>query len=143
MSHSDMFACAAAHSAAISPIDFEEQPEWQKSGFLEMDDFADRYGDPFDADLWKAVNPLYLALNSNPQDLRSVRYYFDVGVDDELGFADDNAALSQSFSNQGIPHIFALRSGRHGREFVESNIDHAMQFLSRCMSSDENAKTSH
>lgn len=142
MSHPDKFACAAAHSAAISPIDFDEQPEWQKTGFLEMEDFADRYGDPFNPDLWKAQNPLHLALNSDPQDLRLVRYYFDVGVDDQLGFADDNAALSQSLSKQGVPHIFAIRNGRHGSAFVEANINQAMQFLSRCMSSDHQSRTS-
>lgn len=136
ISGADMFACAASHSAAISPIEFDDQPEWQKSGYLEMEDFPDRYGNPFDDKSWKAANPLYLALTADAEALRSVEFYFDVGMEDHLGFADDNAALSQALAKRSIPHTFVLRTGGHGGSFVEANIDHAIRFLSQCVSSD-------
>ena len=58
MTHSDQFICAAAHSAAISPMDFNALPDWQRTGYLAMEDFGQRYGDPFRLDDWKAANLL-------------------------------------------------------------------------------------
>lgn len=133
MTHNDKFGCVASHFAAISPVDFDQQPEWQRTGFLAMEDFNDRYGNPFDSSLWREVNPLHIASVSDLEELRSVKFYFDVGIDDALGFDDDNAALSQVLSEKGIPHTFSLRSGGHDSEFIRANMGKAMQFLAECL----------
>ena len=73
----------------------------------------------------------HLAQNGDEKRLRKPTYYFDVGVDDQLGFADDNAALSSVLAAREIPHTFSLRPGKHGASFIEANIEYGLGFMSQ------------
>lgn len=133
MTRPERGACAAAHSAALSPVDFDDLPDWRREGFLQMADFGARYGEPFEPALWRAESPLHLARMLGTDQLKRSQYYFDVGIDDHLGFADDNAALSQALAARDIPHLFGLREGGHGGDFVVANMDAALRFLAGCL----------
>ena len=133
MKYRGKVSCAAAHSAAISTPDFEALPEWQKQGFRDMDDFNQRYGDPFDPGFWQQANARFFAQELPQAELRKTEYYFDVGRDDQLGFDSSNSDLSHILSERDIPHTFSLKDGRHGADFVTANMSDALTFLTACI----------
>lgn len=134
MSQPGLVSCVAAHSAAVSPVSFNDLPDWQRAGYLEMGDFSARYGKPFRSDIWASQSPLFLAEETDVEKLKLTSYYFDVGRDDQLGFADDNVALSSILSFRNVPHEFVLREGLHNGDFVRENLRYSIEFLAECLS---------
>ena len=133
MSHPSQFSCVAAHYAALSNPEFDTLPEWQRNGYLQMADFAARFGQPFNSVHWKKNNALHLAQTVNAEDLRTISFFFDVGRDDRLGFDEGAASLSATFSRRDIPHTFALRNGDHAGDFMARYGGEAVRFLASCL----------
>lgn len=123
------FGCIATHSAALHPADPSQMPRWAAgwSGWEPL------YGSPIDVGLWRAQNPIHLALTTPADSLRRLQIYFDVGADDHLGFNVSNGAFSAALASRRIPHRFAVRPGRHGDSFYRANLQHSLAFLLECL----------
>ncbi len=125
----ESFRCIAAHSAALHPANPSELPSWARS----WEGWRPLYGLPIDENLWQSQNPLYLAATQDTSRLASLELYFDVGIDDHLGFQRTGAQLSNILAERGIPHEFALRRVGHGSAFTSTNLPESVNFLLRCL----------
>ncbi len=125
----ESFRCVAAHSAALHPSNPSELPVWARS----WEGWRPLYGLPIDENLWQSQNPLHLAATQDTSRLASLELYFDVGVDDHLGFQRTGAQLSNIVAGRGVPHEFALRRGGHGSAFTSANLPRSVKFLLQCL----------
>lgn len=120
-----VFGSISAHSAALLPEDPGETPEWMKR-------FGKRvrqiFGDPPDAELWKANNPIHLARTADPKVLNSLAIYFDCGADDRYGFDSGANLLHEALKSRGIGHDYHLRNGNHGADYFIRHVDHSLLF---------------
>ncbi len=127
-------ACAAAHSAAIQPLDPADLPEWARQGFAQSRELRAQWGAPIDADFWAKNNVLRLAgAAALPKAGGVARVYFDVGRDDHLGFDRGNVALSARLAELKFPHTFALRPGGHGDEFTSRHLGKSLSAIVDCV----------
>ncbi len=97
------------------------------AGRWQMDAFHRVFGDPIDASLWAANDPLKLAATSNGTSAPALR--FDCGAQDRYGLARGNEALHRALEAKGLKHTFALPPGDHGYEYVLSVAEEGMRFL--------------
>lgn len=132
MTRPELFSCAAAHSAALQPINFDDLPDFAREFFEQGVNFTKIYGDPFKPEAWRRLTAAFHAVSMPADDLKKANYYFDVGVDDHLGFAQRNAALSAALSKKGVPHTFALREGGHNAAFTIRNIPNSLNHMFDC-----------
>lgn len=120
-----VYGSISAHSAALLPEDPGETPEWMKR-------FGKRvrqiFGDPPDAELWKANNPIHLARAIDAKTLNSLAIYFDCGADDRYGFDAGANLLHQALEGRAIRHEFHLRNGNHGADYFIQYVDHSLLF---------------
>jgi S-formylglutathione hydrolase FrmB len=119
-----LFRAVATHSAmlleAIPSVD-------QGAGRWHMAAFQAVFGDPIDAALWKANDPLAWAEKADAKAAPAL--YFDCGSEDRYGLAAGNSTLDQRLTARGIAHTFALHPGDHGYAYVLSVIDHSLRFI--------------
>jgi S-formylglutathione hydrolase FrmB len=119
-----LFRAVATHSAmlleAIPSVD-------QGAGRWHMAAFQAVFGDPIDAALWKANDPLAWAEKADAKAAPAL--YFDCGSEDRYGLAAGNSTLDQRLRARGIAHTFALHSGDHGYAYVLSVIDLSLRFI--------------
>lgn len=80
------------------------------------------------SDHWKAYSPLHLLDSTDPEKLKSVRYYIDCGDDDFL--YKGNAALHVKMRDLGIPHEFRVRDGAHQWSYWRTGLFDGMKFIS-------------
>lgn len=120
-----VYGSISAHSAALLPENPGETPEWMKR-------FGKRvrqiFGDPPDAELWKANNPLHLAQTVDSKVLASMSIYFDCGADDRYGFDVGASALHDRLKKREVQHEFHLRDGNHGADYFIQYVDHSLTF---------------
>ena len=112
MKHPDIFAAAAAFSAAVYTDEqtlAKSQRRWDAvegslygSGATGQDRLTEHYYDN---------NPIYRANSMSVEQLRKVRWYIDCGDDDYL--ATGNANLHITFHNRQVPHEYRVRDGGH------------------------------
>jgi putative tributyrin esterase len=126
--HPELYRAAAAHSAMLL-----EKPPTAEQGARggQMAAFHRVFGDPIDASLWAANNPLDLAGKVDPKTAPAL--YFDCGSADRYGLAAGNSTLHQRLSERGIPHTFSLNPGDHGYEYVLAVIEDSLRFLSKAL----------
>jgi S-formylglutathione hydrolase FrmB len=89
--------------------------------------FQRAFGNPIDAALWTAADPLALAEKADPK--RTPALSFDCGAQDRYGLAAGNEELHRRLAARGVPHEFALPPGDHGYEYVLSVLDKGLRFL--------------
>jgi S-formylglutathione hydrolase FrmB len=120
-----IFGSISAHSAALLPEDPSETPEW-------MQRFGKRvrqiFGDPPDAEVWKANNPIHLARAVDVKVLNSIAIYFDCGESDRYGFDVGAQALHDALEKREVRHEFHLRKGGHGADYFIEYVDHSLVF---------------
>lgn len=127
--HPQMFSSVTAHSSAL----FIELPD--ASGTDRRSVFMARligkmYGDPPDANYFRANNPLSLAeTNAAAIKKSGLKIYFDVGEQDRYGFQDANKALDERLTKAGLAHEFHVFPGGHGWEYMLSVADKSFTFL--------------
>lgn len=123
------FAAVASHSAML----LERLPSREQgAGRWHMQAFARVFGDPIDATLWSANDPLRLAAGADPASLPRLR--FDCGAQDRYGLARGNEALHRALAARNVPHEFALPPGDHGYEYVLSVAEIGLRFLAEALS---------
>lgn len=128
--HPELYRAAATHSAMLlEKIPTAEQGA--RGG--QMAAFHRVFGDPIDAALWSANDPLELARKLDPKTAPAL--YFDCGSSDRYGLAAGNAALHQRLTERGIPHSYSINPGDHGYDYVLSVIEDSLRFLSKALGS--------
>jgi len=124
LSHPDLFCAVATHSAMLL---LRAPAADQGAGRGQMAALNRAFGDPLDAALWAANDPLERARTLDPKTAPAL--YFDCGTADRYGLAAGNAELHRRLGERGIAHTFALNPGDHGYEYVLSVIDDSLRFL--------------
>lgn len=122
--HPQRYVAAAAHSAMV----LEKIPTAEDGARRgQMAAFNRVFGDPIDAALWSANDPLQLAGTADAKAVPAL--YFDCGTEDRFGLFVGNADLHQKLLGRGIKHEFGLYPGDHGYEYVRSVIEKSLRFL--------------
>jgi S-formylglutathione hydrolase FrmB len=122
--HPEAFIAVATHSAMLlekMPAAGDGAGQWQMSAFRAV------FGNPMDAGLWAASDPLVLAAQVDPKIAPAVR--FDCGQQDRYGLFRGNEALHGTLEARGVRHEFALYPGDHGYEYVLSVVEKSLRFL--------------
>ncbi len=127
--HPDLFSSVTAHCAAI----FAELPD--VTGTDRYSQFRRQlagkiFGDPPDAEFFKANNPTDLAASNLALIKKTaLQIYFDVGQQDRYGFAEPNRVFDDHLTKLGIAHKYNLFQGNHGWEYMISVADNSYAFL--------------
>jgi S-formylglutathione hydrolase FrmB len=126
LAHPELFRAVATHSAMLLekiPTAGEGAGRWHLAAFHKV------FGDPIDAALWAANDPLALALKADPKTAPAL--YFDCGTEDRYGLFAGNRELHRRLEAVGVAHQFGLYPGDHGYEYVRSVLDKSLRFLGR------------
>lgn len=126
--HPDLFAAAAAFSAAV----------WTDDEILAMkqDVWDHIVGPVFGPGLggkdrltphFRKYSPLELARTLPEESLKKVRLYIDCGDDDFL--SKGNCALHIALTDRRIPHEFRVRDGGHSWSYWRSGIVDGLEFI--------------
>lgn len=126
--HPDLFAAAAAFSAAV----------WTDAEILTMkqDVWDHVIGPVFGPGLagkdrltahFRKYSPLELARTLPEESLKKVRLYIDCGDDDFL--TKGNCALHIALTDRRIPHEFRVRDGGHTWSYWRSGIVDGLEFI--------------
>lgn len=103
----DLFGVVSAHSAALFPPDADNlSPRFKRAyeGWGRRIGLDAIFGDPIDAALWKANNPLALAGSQSKDALGRLAIRFDAGTDDRYGFHEPGQMLHRLMTRRGIRH---------------------------------------
>ncbi len=128
LAHPDLFRAVATHSAMLLekiPTAEEGAGRWHLSAFHKV------FGDPIDAALWTANDPLALAVKADPKAAPAL--YFDCGTEDRYGLFAGNRELHRRLEARGVAHEFGLYPGDHGYEYVHTVLDRSLRFLGRAL----------
>jgi S-formylglutathione hydrolase FrmB len=120
----DAFRAVAAHSAMVletAPTAAAGAGRWHMAAFNRA------FGDPVDASLWAANDPLAWAARADPG--KTPALYFDCGSSDRYGLFRGNEELHRRLEARGVAHAFALRPGDHGYDYVRSALAYSLRFL--------------
>lgn len=126
--HPEVFCAVATHSAMLleaPPTASDGAGSWQ------MNAFHQAFGDPIDAGLWRASDPLALADAADPKTAPAL--YFDCGQQDRYGLFRGNSELHRRLEARKIPHTFGLYPGNHGYEYVHTVLEKSLRFLGEAL----------
>ncbi|MDE3181379.1 MAG: hypothetical protein KGM47_17185 [Acidobacteriota bacterium] len=138
MSHPDVFGSVSAQGAALIPKFPHPVPTTGRYGFYAR--ILERsFGNPLNEDYWDANNPLTLA--ENPSKFAGLKIYFDCGTDDRYGFEKGAEMLDQTLNAHDFPHVFALRPGNHGWDYLHKYMKYSLIFHWRVFAAAEAAKS--
>ena len=134
LSDPDLFGVVAVHSAAAFPPDpaqltGESGERVQKT--IQWMGLGDLLGQPVDPEKWAHYIPAALAQKLKPEDLHSLRIYFDAGTEDRYGFGPPNQEFHEILEAQGIEHSFTLvEGGGHswGSGALQTRLQHSLKF---------------
>ena len=119
-----LVAAVATHSAML----LERIPSAdQGAGRWHMAAFNKVFGDPIDAALWAANDPLAWARKVDPK--AAPLLYVDCGAEDRYGLASGHRELHKVLDERGVAHLFDLPPGDHGYEFVRARLEKSLRFL--------------
>lgn len=119
-----MFAAVATHSAMLllhPPTPEEGAGRWHMAAFQRV------FGDPIDARLWAASDPLLLAARLTPAQAPALS--FDCGAQDRYGLFVGHRRLHEVLQSRGVAHEFSLPAGDHGYEYVRTELPRSLRFL--------------
>jgi S-formylglutathione hydrolase FrmB len=89
--------------------------------------FHQVFGDPIDAALWAASDPLVQVRKADAKAVPAL--YLDCGAEDRYGLASGHRALDRILEERGIRRVFELPPGDHGYEFVRARLEKSLRFL--------------
>jgi S-formylglutathione hydrolase FrmB len=128
LKHPDLFSACAAFSAAVYTdeeiINYPDE-EWKRTR-------TNVYGPDPGAEKrltghYKNNAPLHIIKNTDPDKLRTVRFYIDCGDDDFL--YKGNSTLHILLRDLDIPHEFRIRDGGHKWSYWRSGLLDGLAFI--------------
>ena len=128
MRHPDLFAATAAFSSGIwtddQMVSMEQGPYDQIYGIL--------YGEGLKGNArltahWHAYSVLDIVENSDPGELKKVRYYIDCGDDDFLSIG--NSMLRIKLRQKEIPYEYRVRDGAHSWTYWRTGLPDGLAFI--------------
>jgi S-formylglutathione hydrolase FrmB len=128
LSRPEVYRAVAAHSAMVLqtvPTAAAGAGRWHLAAFSRA------FGDPIDAALWTAADPLAWAARADPA--KTPALYFDCGSADRYGLFKGNEELHRRLLARGVAHEFALRPGDHGYDYVRSVLGDSLRFVGRAL----------
>jgi S-formylglutathione hydrolase FrmB len=128
-SHPAVFRAVGAHSAMLL-TEIPTADLGARGG--QMAAFHRVFGDPIDAALWTAADPIALAARADPRTAPAL--FFDCGDRDRYGLFQGNEALHRRLTDRKVEHEFALLPGDHGYEYVRSVLERSLRFVGRALS---------
>lgn len=128
--HPEMFSAVSAQSAALMTESPQELTAAVRSGAQLGKLLGTVFGNPIDAQHWRANDPLLLA-RKNAGALRSLAIYFNCGRDDNYGFEKGAAALDKELSADNVKHEYHLYPGDHSFDYFMAHFEEVMEFHSR------------
>lgn len=137
LKHPALFGTVATHSAAVFPPDLDSLPERFKNAMKSQwlaPVLEETFGDPIDAELWKANNPLALVAALKKDDLQDLQVYFDAGTKDRYGFHATNELLHAAMEKAGLPHTWRkIDGGGHswGEGLATSSLPDSLRFVAQ------------
>lgn len=135
--HPDAFGTVATHSAALFPVDLDKLSERFKRvmGHQYVAPMVkETFGDPIDAELWRASSPLALAATLPQEQLERLSIYFDAGTKDRYEFHQTNEALHEVLKDRGIEHTWRkIEDGGHswGDGLAAHTLQDSFRFVAR------------
>ncbi len=121
-------AAVATHSAML----LEAIPSVEQgAGRWHMAAFNKVFGNPVDAALWAANDPLAWARNVAANSAPAL--YLDCGAEDRYGLASGHRALHAILDERGVAHAFELPPGDHGYDFVRARLEKSLRFLGEAL----------
>lgn len=119
-----LYRAVATHSAML----LEKIPSAEQgAGRWHMAAFNAVFGNPIDAALWAANDPIALAGRVEPKTVPAL--YADCGSEDRFGLFAGHRDLDAVLNRRGIAHTLELAPGDHGYEFVRGRLDESLRFL--------------
>jgi S-formylglutathione hydrolase FrmB len=126
MRHPDLFSSCVAMSAGI----FTDDEIISKNIYERY--FNDIYGPKPPngqvSDYWKSYSVLHLVETTDPEKLKSVRFFIDCGDDDFL--YKGNSTLHIKMRDLGIPHEYRVRNGGHSWGYWRNSLFDGLIFIS-------------
>ncbi len=129
LTHPELYRVVATHSAMVlqkPPTRADGAGSWQMAAFHQV------FGEPIDAALWAANDPLALAERADPKSTPALS--FDCGAQDRYGLYAGNEELHRRLLARGVGHTFALHPGDHGYEYVRTVLPDSLRFLAAALS---------
>jgi enterochelin esterase-like enzyme len=118
----EMFSSACPLSAYIGPLSFE--------AFMERDARGrDDYSETELRKYFEGHNALSLIENSDPEKIKSVRWYIDCGDDDFL--YEGNSLVHIAMRKKEIPHEYRVRNGGHTWTYWREALPVVLEFVSQ------------
>jgi len=119
-----LVAAVATHSAML----LEAIPSAEQGARRgQMAAFHQVFGDPIDAQLWSANDPLALARKLDAKAAPAL--FIDCGAEDRYGLASGHRDLHGILEARGVAHAYELPPGDHGYEYVRTRIEKSLRFL--------------
>jgi enterochelin esterase family protein len=119
-----LYRAVATHSAML----LERIPSTdQGAGRWHMAAFNAVFGNPVDAALWGANDPIALAERADPKAVPAL--YLDCGSEDRYGLAAGHRDLDAVLNQRGIAHTLELELGDRGYDFVRERLQKSLRFL--------------
>lgn len=125
MRHPNIFGSVSAQGAALVATFPNPLPTTGRWGFYARV-LEHAFGNPLNEAYWDANNPLTLA--EHPERFPHLKIYFDCGNDDRYGFEHGAELLDQILTQHHFPHVFVLRSGNHGWDYMQKYMQYAWIF---------------
>lgn len=125
MRHPDVFGSVSAQGAALVPKFPHPVPTTGRWGFYARV-LEHSFGNPLNEAYWDANNPLELA--QDPAKFTGLKIYFDCGTDDRYGFEHGAEMLDAELNKNDVPHVFALRPGNHGWDYLHKYMKYSLMF---------------
>lgn len=125
MLHSNLFGAVTAHSAVLItgfPHPIPTEGRWRFYSRI----LSHAFGSPLNEAYWLKNSPLTLA--KDPAKFQGLKIYFDVGDHDRYGFEKGAAILDGILDKENYPHIYALRPGGHGWDFLDMYMKYSLSF---------------
>jgi enterochelin esterase family protein len=119
-----LVTAVATHSAMLLEV-IPSAEQGARRG--QMAAFHQVFGDPIDAALWAANDPLALARRLDAKAAPAL--FLDCGAEDRYGLASGHRALDRILDGRGVSHAFELPPGDHGYEYVRTRLEKSLRFL--------------
>jgi len=130
LKHPDMFIAAAPLSAAAwteqEVIDMPDR-DWDRRSFNSL--FGTNTGEKRLTSHLRSNLAHFLVRDTDPEQLKKVRYYIDCGDDDYL--IKGNMQVHSMLLDKDVPHEFRVRDGGHSWEYWRSALPEVFKFVSR------------